>query len=598
MFNEGGYNGKGIRIADFKNGKRFVRQVKETVLTQKDVDNITAKLTKDQKAVADEIQKFMQTICSEWGNETSMKLYGIKMMGEEFYFPIKTDSNDRPSEPKDNEKSIFQLINKSFTKAINENATNPIVIEDIFDVFAQHSSDMAKYNALAIPIFDAFRWYSYKGEIDGTTVRMKTSLENAFGKDGKMYIYTFLQDLNGTERTGRVEMVKKFFTNSKVSSVGANLRVAALQPFSYVRAGLVINPVYLTKALTHKPKVSHSKEYCGIAMWKSLGYYDTNIQRGLADQIKHDQTKKESTTEKSMLLAGKMDELTIGWLWNACELEIRDKRKDLRVGTDEFFKVVGDRLSDVIYSTQVVDSTMTRSEFMRSGEGMDLAMTAFMSEPTVSYNILADALSEWDLTFRQTGSKEEAFKKNGTYLFRAFGTYAISGLITSLVEAGIDVWRDTEEDEGKKVKYWEAFWQNLIDNANPLGLIPYIKELAFVPIIGLRIAYNRLNLPKENVFAKSLEKYTVYGSSRTETQWIDYMINATNSLEKLLNGSDKTKGYTFVKNILKMISNMSGLPIFNAWREITTITHKTGIWTMDEIEEMFDETVGDFLRGK
>ena len=598
MYHEEGYSGAGIRIGDFKDGTKVVKQTKGTPITMKEVSIITSKLTKRQIDVANQLQTFMQTVCAEWGNETTMKLYGIMMMSEEYYFPIKTDSNDRPNEPEEKEKSIFRLINMSFTKPINPNAKNVIVVEDIFDVFAKHSSEMAKYNALAAPIYDAFRWYSYKGEINGEKISMKSSLEHAFGNGGKNYVYTFLQDLNGVEKNGRVELVRTFFKNAKIASVGANFRVAVLQPTAYVRAGLVIDGKYLMKAFAHKPKVGYSKKYCGIALWKSLGYYDTNIQKGLADQIKHNQTKKEWLVEKSMALAGKMDEYTWGYLWNACELEIRDKRRDLKVGSEEFFRVVGERLREIVYSTQVVDSTMTRSESMRSGDGMDLATTAFMSEPTVTYNILADALSEWNLTYRQTGSKEEAFKKNGKHLVQTFKVYTATAIVTSLAEAMFDVYRDTEEDEEKKVKYWEAFLQNLMDNTNPLGLLPYVKEIAFLPIIGFRILYKKLGLPQDTTFAKSLEKYEVFGSSNMETQWIDYFINAASSFEKLLSGNTKVSTYTFVKNLFKMYSSMRGMPLFNAWREVTSATNKTGIWSASEIEEFFDETVGEFLRSE
>ena len=598
MFHEDGYNGKGIRVNDFKDGRKVVRQVKETAVTQKEVEQIVSTLTKKQRDVADALQNFMQTVCSRWGNETTMKLYGIRMMEDGYYFPIKTDSNDRPSEPGEKENTIYRLLNMSFTKAVNEHATNPIVIEDIFDVFARHSSDMAKYNALAIPVYDAFRWYSFKGEINGENVRMKTSLENAFGSDGKSYIYTFLKDINGVEKIGRVDLAKKFFTNAKIASVGTNLRVAALQPFAYARAGLVIDLRYLRKAFGHKPKTKYAKDHCGIALWKSLGYYDTNIQKGLAEQIKHDQKRKDKITEWSMLLAGKMDELTWGYLWNACELEVRDKRKDLKVGSDEFFKVVGERLRDVIYSTQVVDSTMTRSEFMRSGDGLDQMATAFMSEPTVSYNILADAITEWNLTLRKTGSKQEAFKKNGKHLQRAFMTYAASGILTSLVEALMDLYRDTEEEEEDKVVYAEAFIMNMIDNLNPVGMIPYMKEGTSAMINMVRLMYTSLGLPTDTTIGKVLKKYTTYSSSRTETQWIDYLNYASTGMEKMISGSGKTSAYTAFKNLLKAFSSATGVSAYNAWREITTFTHKTGIWTMDEIEEMFDETIGDFLRGK
>lgn len=68
--------------------------------------------------------------------------------------------------------------------------------------------------------------------------------------------------------------------------------------------------------------------------------------------------------EKSMWLAGKGDEVTLGALWNACKAEIRDKT-DFEEGTPEFTQAVSDRFSEIVDKTQVVDSVFQRSQIMR-----------------------------------------------------------------------------------------------------------------------------------------------------------------------------------------------------------------------------------------
>ena len=181
--------GGGIRVADFKDSKgKIVSQSEGVVLTQNDIDNIIGSLTNRQKAVADRLQEFMNDTCSEWGNEVSMLRFGYKAFGEENYFPIQSDKNNLAVDDEtDQVNSLFRLLNMSFTKSISENANNRVVISDVFDVFAQHTSDMAKYNALALPVLDAFKWYNYteKQELSGgafKTMGVKQSLESAFGK--------------------------------------------------------------------------------------------------------------------------------------------------------------------------------------------------------------------------------------------------------------------------------------------------------------------------------------------------------------------------------------------------------------------------------
>lgn len=36
------------------------------------------------------------------------------------------------------------------------------MVYSIFDVFANHMSDMAQYNAMALPVLDALKWLNYR----------------------------------------------------------------------------------------------------------------------------------------------------------------------------------------------------------------------------------------------------------------------------------------------------------------------------------------------------------------------------------------------------------------------------------------------------
>lgn len=563
------YEGLGIRVADIEAKKDIIRQVKGTGrLDERDVDTILDNLTDRQKAVADKLQNFMQTTCADWGNDVTMRLYGYKAFGEENYFPIKIEGNNLVTETKDNENSIFRLLNMSFTKAINEKARNTVVVSDIFDVFAQHTSDMAKYNAFALPVFDAFKWYNYseKDTDTGMSVSVKEALENAFGKDGKGYVYTFLQDINGAQNVGRDTVGGGFFTNAKIASVAANLRVVALQPTSYLRAYTVLDGKYLSGALLHKPKIAKAEQYCGIALWKSMGYYDTNIQRGLTDKITHNQTKKEKLIESSMKGAEIADKLTWGYLWNACELEIRSTRKDLRVGSEEFNKAVGKRLREVIYRTQVVDSTMTRSEMMRGKDGYDKMLTAFASEPTLALNMLQDSFVSMKLEERRTGSKNAAFKKYGKTMARTLTAYVLTSAVSALVESGFDIFRD--DDELEEGEFAKAYLANLLGNIDVLGKIPYVKE------------------------AVSIAKG--FSSSRTDTQWMEAFASAVKGIIKLTEG--KGNAYKTSRDMIKGFSYVTGLPFYSVWRDVAATLNKTDILTTEDLEEIFDETIGEFFR--
>jgi hypothetical protein len=558
----------GIRVADFKDKKgNIVSQSDGIIFTEADVRSILDSLTKEQKTVADKLQEFMNTVCTDWGNEVSMARFGYKAFGEENYFPIQSDKNNLAvNDETEQPNSLFKLLNMSFTKSTIENANNRIVISDIFDVFAQHTSDMAKYNALALPVLDAFKWYNYTEKesiAEGTfkTSGVKQSIEKAFGKDGQNYFTTFLKDINGQQEVSRDTLGKGFFSNAKIAAVGANLRVVLLQPTSYARASAVINNKYLAKALGHKPKIKKAETYCGIALWKSMGYYDTNIQRGVEAQIKHADTWKDKTTDLAMKGAEIADKITWGYLWNACELEIRDTRKDLKVGSKEFNEAIAKRLREVIYATQVVDSTMTRSQMMRSTDRLDKFLTAFSSEPTLSYNMLQDAYMEYSLDSRRMG-KAEALKKNGKKIARILYAYTITNALAALVESGFDWLRDDDDEEMDMLTFMKLYLGNFASDMSITAKIPYIKEFHSM-IKG-------------------------FGSSRSDTQWMEEMTKAITTWYKII-ATDKGKASTAIKYSIKALSDLSGIPVYNVYRDTMATLNKLDLFTKEDLDEMFGE---------
>jgi len=560
--------GGGIVVSNIETKKsELISQPEGVLLEQSEIDKIIQSLNKRQLEVADALSKFMNTVCSDWGNEVSMARFGYKAFGEPDYVPMQVDKDEiSTADPAEKNNSLFKLLNMSFTKSLTEGANNRLVISSIFDVFAQHTSDMAKYNALALPVLDAFKWYNYKeieyvGEEAKVRNTVKKSIGKAFGKDGQSYITTLLEDINGQNSLSRDKMSVRFFKNSKLASVGMNLRVILLQPTSYFRASANIDNKYLIKALAHKPKIAHAEKYCGMALWKSLGYYDTNIQRGVAEQIKHAETPYDKVVEWSMKGAGEADRLTLGYLWNAAELEIRKTRKDLKVGSEEFFLEVGKRLRDIIYSTQVVDSTVTRSEFMRSPDGRDKILSMFASEPTLAYNILQDAYIQTGLDARELGSKKAALKKNGKKIAKAITAYTVTNAVAALVESGFDALRDDDDEEMDIAEFMKLYLANFAADMSIVGKVPYLKD-------GLSILQG-------------------YSPSRSDLQWIESAYKTYTGITKHLQGEGNP--VTTIKNSLKTFSYVSGLPFYNAYRDIMATLNKLDILSSEELEEMFKD---------
>lgn len=573
---QGHLYGGGVRISG--------QGIRPVLLTAADVENIAGLLSERQKAVADRLQQYMEIQGSAWGNEVSMERFGYRYFTEPHYYPVVSDSNEliaRDTEAQEN--SMFRLLNLSATKGLREGANNAIVIGSIFDTFANHMSDMAKYNALALPILDTMKWFNYRDTVKNgagqlLTQNVKQSIEAVYGSDALRYFTTFIKDLNGVSEGGRGEgFANKMISNYKVAAVAANLRVALLQPTAYVRAANVISPKYLTLALKNAPKAlwnasgnvfrgsrsgltGEMLEHSGIALWKSLGFYDTNIGRGVREQIKNAAGIKEKVVEKSMSLAELGDTSTWTVIWSACKLEQKAKGYTGQA----LLQQTAERFREVVYATQVVDSTMTRSHMMRSKSTFSKLSTAFMSEPTLSYNMLLDAAMGIQEVNRRGGN---GWKAQGGKLLRAFTVFASTAAASALVESLFDAFRD-DDDEDAITKFINAlFGEKLLDgnlgqNLLPIDSLPYFKDA-----VSILQGYSNERMDTEFI-SKIVNTAKIWAETyKLETGELDKATKVTSY------GSMTTWGKVY--KTLDALSSTAGLPLAATTREVTSIWNAT-----------------------
>lgn len=545
-----------------------------------DLAHILKLMTPDQLKVAQAMQKFMTEKGSFWGNEISMARHGYRAFTEEFYVPIETDSQDRAADMGDNkEGSLYRLQNISAVKSTKKDATNALVIRDAFDVFTDHMADMAKYNALVLPIIDAQRWYNYRytSKEGGESRNVKRAMTKAYGKNANDFVVTFLRDLNGVKEssdrgTSKVERATSFY---KRTAVAANLRVAVLQVTAYVRASFVLDYKYMGKALLDKTGTAQAKkemlENSGIALWKSLGFFDTNVGRSVRDKIRGDGSKVEDLVDKTMVPAELGDTVTWARLWRACKLEVQDQQ---HLTGKELLEETARRFREVVYKTQVVDSTMTRSHNMRAGSAWAKTVTAFMSEPTVSYNMVMESTRKTAEDAKRLGMRV-AVKRNGKILVRAYQAYILTEVASAIIESIADAFRDPDDDPFFQ-KFWTAFWGekpesfrdavlgivlgtngNLVGNLNPLGKIPLLKD-ALSALSGEDVSRMDMEALTNTYKALAIWDETI----RLETGELDKATKTT------YYGNMTTYGKLYQTS--KALSQLSGLPVSSAAREVAT----------------------------
>lgn len=546
-------------ITTTKAGTKVYRNSEGIRLTEYEVGKICEELTPEQKKVADSMQQFMQNRCSAWGNATTMQMYGYRRFGGQHYYPIKTSGNTVDTK---DQTSYWGVKNQGFTKKTMKNARNAIVVDDIFDVFTKHVTDMASYGSYTAALSDAMKWFNYRQkagldehmsedevlDILNSKTSVKAQIERAYGKEYQEYFKKLVKDINA-EGTGdvQVKFVDELVGNMKAASVAANIRVAIQQPTAYFRAMAVMDSKYLLKALTMKPAVHEVQEKAPIAKWKSWGYFETSIGQSMKEVITDQHTFKEGLQEKSMILAQQADDITWGVLWNAVKQETKALHPDIDVNSKEFTDLCVDRYDELIDQTQVVDSVLHRSQIMRSNNGWHKMATSFMAEPMKSYNMLANALRDWhEMPGKWNAGSKRFFK-------RILKAYVVTNVVNAAVQSFMDAFRDKKDDD---TTYWERWLEdykdNVKDNLNPIQLIPYLKDILSI-VQGYDV--NRLDMQGlSKLFAgvKNMQKYATDADYRENHTWLE-------AAESLMSG----------------ISSVTGIPIYNVERDFKAIYNTT-----------------------
>ena len=537
-------------------GNKIEKSTEPVRVTPEDVKRITSTLTDRQKRVADALGMYMSTYLAERGNIVSMALYGYQKFTEENYFPINVDPNYTARQLGETQVQ-GSIEGKGFTKALEQNASNPLVLYDIFSVFAKHSAEMTAYHAWLPFLKDAERVYNFRTG-DGFTGSISEQISRVLGSNGAKYFETFIADLNGQANLRNDFDASSLLSNYKRAAVGANLRVIIQQPTAYPRALAVIDAKYLMKGVFTPGDWETLKRWVPIAQWKDWGYFEVNTGRQLEDIILGTDTRFEKFQQGLMAAAGKADEITWTRLWSAAQWYVKDKFREIPVGSDQFYMKAAEKFGEIVDRTQVVDSVLHRTQIMRSPSTLNKMASAFMGEPSKTYNLLRTSLR--DVKAARPGAKGAAVKK----LYRASIGFLISGTINAAAASIVDALRDDDDDETYLEKWWQAFtglqgdeesWtealQNLLsgnvaDNLNILNMIPYVKDF--------------------------LSLYQGYSVDRMDMAAADDFMNAAGKFIKALQGEGKTSLYKALTDLALQGARLLGIPATNILRDGGAIT--------------------------
>ena len=539
------------------------------LLTEEDIKAITSVLTPEQIKVANGLQKLASTKLAEWGNNASMQVYGYRKFKEEHYWPIKAAKDAVASSVEKDADNARSIKNMGSAKALTPNASNALDIGGAYDVFAQNASDMIKYATLLAPMEDINRLYNYRyrdsmGNLTGKNVRQV--LSGVYGDAAQSYWRNLMRDVqNGMVKSAgsTTRTVERIVGNTKGAAVGANLRVIIQQPTAYCRAAVVLEPENMTKGLTKGATAGNgwdkARKWAAIAGIKDTSGFDQGSRYTISREVYGSEGNvREWLNDKSMALAGKADAVTWGKIWNACEWQVA-ANTNTEVGSDAYYRQVAELFTDVIDQTQVVDGVMQRTQIMRDSDALTRQATSFMGEPLKSLNVLMRAYDAW-VYETNPHKRSKALKQ----LKRSVGALLVTDVVNALAQSIVDGLRDDDKDKNWAERILEAFTGysgdeknageaaknvvlggNLISNINPVGRIPYLKDILSI-----------------------LQGYTV---DRMDAAAADDIIRTSKTFIKGLGGDSKTTTAYNLKQVMLMCSKVFGISVGNMGRDMWSI---------------------------
>lgn len=570
----------GIRPENRAQGLRDTTPAEPVKLDFGDCVQISLKLTEAQRDTADALQQYMAKDLAREGNRASLEVYGYEKFKEKHYFPIHVDQNQVA---KDNAKEAKAqtIAGRGHTKGTVPKANNAVMLDSAFTVYANHVNEMLTYAAWLGPMENLKRLqnYVYRDEDGQRTGTTRAVIERVFGRTGNRYLDQLSDDLNqGIPASNSGNIFERLTANYKVASVSANIRVFAQQPSAVLRALDQVSPGDFLLGLARTKPGTWKKvmKYAPIARWKDWGYFDIHTGRQVRNVLLNDDKATDRVKEALMAPAGTMDSLAWSGLWNALEAETRRKHRDLEAGSTAFYQAVAARFNEVIDRTQVVDGVLQRSQFMRKPDSLSKMATAFMAEPTKTYNQFMGAV--YDLQQAQKPKERvQAMQRMGRTCFALTASIVVNAAVG---QAFIDALRDDDDDED----YWEKYRQALTGlEGDEETLGEKLKGIASGDLASDFLPWNYIPFVKD--VASILEGYT---AKRMDMDSISKFIKAMTNAMKAMQGDGALTRKNAVITLLAEAGRLTGWPVANIKRDIEAIyrTWLNGRGDLDGIYEM------------
>ena len=472
--------GGGITVPDqklYKQGKIADAYAHKTVvkLTPQEVKAITDRMTPQEKEFADLAYEFFNVDSKKAINSASLDVLGYEIANVENYMPITADKaftkGEFESLVKDGTLEGMGMLKE------RENASNPILLEDITSIIPRHMENAARYYGLAAPIrnFNEVYRRTMAGP-DGINDSVQNAIGNKFGEKGTEYIKKLMTDLQGGGRstdTAFDKMRGKFAQAILGFNAGSALKQTASLPTAASTLGF--------KAVlgSMRGRVDSARIDANTPLlWErrqggsTLEIGDVARNRNWEDKVPFLMKWNQS-----------MDVAIAKRLWRAAEIYVNDHYKSLERGSAEYDAEVARWYNKAIEDTQSNYATMQRPDILRSESQSVKALTMFTTDRFQMYNILYEAggrlrTAKEDYKANPNAENRAAVKKYAQQLARSVAAVTASNAWVAAVTIGINLLlgrKDWYEDEEGDLALAESFGSEFLRNM--AGTLPFGDQI-------------------------------------------------------------------------------------------------------------------------
>ena len=558
----------------------------ETVkIAQDDINKIIANMTVSERAFADTVEYYFNTVSKKAINEVSIEKLGYEVATVSNYFPIETNKNflNKEFEMVKDDGSIDGM---GFLKSRVDGANNPIYLRDVNEVLQQAIRMHSKYVGFSIPVGNFNKLYNVqtrtytevedrdnyghiKRDADGNPIMkpaakngyedsIKNAIAKMWGQHGIDYIRNMMVDVQGANRDRRdgFLFLQPLTNHSALGILGLNASVAFNQVAGFAAAAYEVGwrPVLGSMIRFGKVDLELIAKYTPLQWARTQGKYDPTVAdlRNVGLKI-----------PKAFDWMTATDAWVTRKVWKMSELYVRQNFKDLKIGTDTFYEQVADVYERTMYETQPNSTVMERPAFLRA-DTLTRALLVFKGEPLKNINVLYESVANLAAKQRQyrqaKGTERENIakqnlKKAQIQFYRGISSFVIGQVLYTLVTSpikflfgGWERYKDEEEDKYTLASVVKRLTVDFLQNTLTMG--PFGSEI-----------FNVVNA----LFFK--EKY--WGTDIFVTSQIDAVVESVIAFSQVATkfSDNETTSEDFTRSAIDALSslgqNIIGIPTEN-----------------------------------